>query len=658
MASSITQLIAQAEKHFKRKEYLKTCSKYKLALQHRDAKVHRSVALSCLRNIAVCYTNMGDMRNMVETFERILEEKDMDVDSRSSFTAQLRNNIGWLMVSGFREEHLPHYATLSTHQRIAVVMQLLDDPSRLGHCVCIVKHAFDAELIDESTGEWDDCVIHFVRTMCTAKEPRLLELESGWGKRGWLYYCGISKYWRGDFEAARMMFSVPSVHSSAPSARKVPLTWYRSSSTLRSITVYHEDVLRRLESDVNAALKLHISAYPANMDRLFFQRHLLSIHDVCTERLSPDMGISYTQQCAEMLQWTIRHCFDDHDDCTILNKVDDFTQIVGIKEAVVHTRDMDMIVSKSETKDPLGGKRSLILGGNTHTNSELLRNKKLKPPFSDVQRIEGRVFVTTITVQSNHYHVVCEILTRLSVLLRNGISGDDVTLLLCSGMPASYKDILRRMGFSKITFYHPQFATYLVDELLFVDMVASDSEFRDGWDCYLPSAAGLKSLRSLTLSLFAPKDEEQQGREKGSNVVFISRGDQGVRHVHGEDTLIRDVLRPLYGKDLVVFDDEYISSSEDPFVSQIRLFADARLIIAPHGAGLTNILFSSPGTPVVEFTMRPQCNRCFEYVAKTCDLEYHPCDVMQSFYHGHYEYDDEKGLRIRKFLIDVMDKHP
>lgn len=33
---------------------------------------------------------------------------------------------------------------------------------------------------------------------------------------------------------------------------------------------------------------------------------------------------------------------------------------------------------------------------------------------------------------------------------------------------------------------------------------------------------------------------------------------------------------------------------------QIRAFRDATMVIAPHGAGLTNIVYSAPGTPVIE----------------------------------------------------------
>jgi capsular polysaccharide biosynthesis protein len=37
-----------------------------------------------------------------------------------------------------------------------------------------------------------------------------------------------------------------------------------------------------------------------------------------------------------------------------------------------------------------------------------------------------------------------------------------------------------------------------------------------------------------------------------------------------------------------------------PFREQIRLFREAQVVISPHGSGLANLVFSSPGTKVIE----------------------------------------------------------
>ncbi len=55
---------------------------------------------------------------------------------------------------------------------------------------------------------------------------------------------------------------------------------------------------------------------------------------------------------------------------------------------------------------------------------------------------------------------------------------------------------------------------------------------------------------------------------------------------------------------------------------QIALFRNARLIVAPHGAGLANLSFARPGCQVVELQMDAYCNWCFHRLAALKGLTY------------------------------------
>jgi capsular polysaccharide biosynthesis protein len=56
--------------------------------------------------------------------------------------------------------------------------------------------------------------------------------------------------------------------------------------------------------------------------------------------------------------------------------------------------------------------------------------------------------------------------------------------------------------------------------------------------------------------------------------------------------------------------------------SQVLLFAEASHIVAPHGAGLTNLLFCSPGTTVLELLPTNYVNWCFRRAASLRQLRY------------------------------------
>ncbi len=74
--------------------------------------------------------------------------------------------------------------------------------------------------------------------------------------------------------------------------------------------------------------------------------------------------------------------------------------------------------------------------------------------------------------------------------------------------------------------------------------------------------------------------------------LYLTRG--SARHnrvVRNED----DVVAALATRGF-----ERVDAGAHPVVEQIRMFAEADVIVAPHGAALANLAFCSPGAAVVE----------------------------------------------------------
>jgi capsular polysaccharide biosynthesis protein len=59
-----------------------------------------------------------------------------------------------------------------------------------------------------------------------------------------------------------------------------------------------------------------------------------------------------------------------------------------------------------------------------------------------------------------------------------------------------------------------------------------------------------------------------------------------------------------------------------PFEQQVSAFARARLIVAPHGAGLANLVFCNPGVNVIELFHPEHPNECYRRLAGDCGLGY------------------------------------
>jgi capsular polysaccharide biosynthesis protein len=93
--------------------------------------------------------------------------------------------------------------------------------------------------------------------------------------------------------------------------------------------------------------------------------------------------------------------------------------------------------------------------------------------------------------------------------------------------------------------------------------------------------------------------------------IFISRKEK--RRVINEDELVA-VLSKFGFKSIAP---ESLSVAE-----QVSLFAAAEVVIGAHGAALTNTVFCSPGTKVIEIFAPDYVNPCYRKLSSQVGLEY------------------------------------
>jgi capsular polysaccharide biosynthesis protein len=110
---------------------------------------------------------------------------------------------------------------------------------------------------------------------------------------------------------------------------------------------------------------------------------------------------------------------------------------------------------------------------------------------------------------------------------------------------------------------------------------------------------------------------EDGGHAAPEGLLYVSREKARVRRIKNEKELL-GVLAPL-GFECVDLAD--LSVSE-----QISLFSRARLVISPHGAGLTNLLFSRPGTKLIEiFSLEGLHSSSYRHLCGLMEMEYCTC---------------------------------
>lgn len=97
--------------------------------------------------------------------------------------------------------------------------------------------------------------------------------------------------------------------------------------------------------------------------------------------------------------------------------------------------------------------------------------------------------------------------------------------------------------------------------------------------------------------------------------IYITRKNAARRRVENEEEIV-PVLKN--------FDVEIIDTSLLTFKQQVELFAQCKIIISIHGAGLTNALFMHNKTHLIEFYKdKTFINPCYENMCNELDIQFH-----------------------------------
>jgi len=102
-------------------------------------------------------------------------------------------------------------------------------------------------------------------------------------------------------------------------------------------------------------------------------------------------------------------------------------------------------------------------------------------------------------------------------------------------------------------------------------------------------------------------------------VVLVKRTQSRVLENHDEVEAFLRSFAASRGLDVHIHDDGRLPSVR----MQLHSFAKAALVVAPHGAGLVNIVISYPGTPIIEFLDSSWLNTCFLRLATLLGHRYH-----------------------------------
>jgi capsular polysaccharide biosynthesis protein len=208
-----------------------------------------------------------------------------------------------------------------------------------------------------------------------------------------------------------------------------------------------------------------------------------------------------------------------------------------------------------------------------HSNAGGLRVlRKLKMP--PLRKIDGHVVNLSLGDTQNYSHWTFQNMTRLQLLKAAGIEADYYYVDVSQTFQREYLEIMG-IPFKKVI--PAERKAHLEANLL--TMVSGCS-----WN-QVPYPDLLTAVRESVWAVLGTNPVEAKRR------IYISRADASYRKVYNEEEVMA-YLGPLGF--------ERVTMTDLSVIDQARLHQQAAVVIGPHGANMTNIIFCQPGTYVLE----------------------------------------------------------
>ncbi|RTQ48960.1 glycosyltransferase family 61 protein [Hymenobacter gummosus] len=180
----------------------------------------------------------------------------------------------------------------------------------------------------------------------------------------------------------------------------------------------------------------------------------------------------------------------------------------------------------------------------------------------------------------NYYHWLIDSVPRLHLLQAAGLLGEVDYFLVYNRNWRFVQQTMAALGIRPEQLIDVTTHRHLrAERLLVTSPVRGTGAHTPAWAC------------DFLRRSFLPPDPALVAAHQYSPYVYISRRDAEARHVVNE-AAVEELLRP-YGFRTYVL-------SQLSFAEKVTLFAGARAIIAPVGAGLSNLTFCAPGTCLLE----------------------------------------------------------
>jgi capsular polysaccharide biosynthesis protein len=231
------------------------------------------------------------------------------------------------------------------------------------------------------------------------------------------------------------------------------------------------------------------------------------------------------------------------------------------------------------------------------TAAALSTQWKLQP----LTEIDGKVAVLATDGANLYYHWLFQLLPRYELIRLAGVPISKIDYFYVNNYNSRFqRDTLASLGVERSKIIDGVQAPYLRARELIVPSVPL------GGGCFRPWMVDF--LRNS----FLPsnwRETNSSGRR-----LYISRGLASYRRVLNEDKVVELLKKRRF---------EIVAMETMPISEQAAVLASCEAIVAPHGGGMSNIIFCSPGTKIVEIYSPELVATYYWKLSNVLDLEYY-----------------------------------
>jgi len=222
-------------------------------------------------------------------------------------------------------------------------------------------------------------------------------------------------------------------------------------------------------------------------------------------------------------------------------------------------------------------KNNLMSCGDFHSRWSLLPRTK-----------KGVYFNLNLFWGSNYYHWHCDVLTRLVWALPQFPL--ETLIILPPALTSWQKRSLELIGLksSRCVTYKGR-RPWEVEKLVWASPLTMTGDHEP------------QSLQKLRQTVFDHL-EDKMPQVSGTRKLYLTRRNTLSRRVTNEDKVLPILLENGF---------EVVDCGQLSYDEQVRMFSEAGVVVAPHGAALTNLLWSPQGTRVLEIFEPGTIRRCY-----------------------------------------------